>query len=281
MSEHGFGWAPGDHPEQYYTLSFRSVPDTVEILLKIPDVRTILDQGNTPRCVVFSSQYSETINAWLKHTAMGLSEEEKAELLKIYSTGWLWKQCGGTNQGAQIDWAMKVLRKQGNVRVINGVDQPVDPREGISAYSWPTTVDGMRAWLSLGNPGVLGRVWHTKDSDPEKVNNEYWIGRGNAGGGVGGHAICVYGASDQRQAFALINSWGIAWPAPTEKPVPTWIPYETIRKDFEQEGAEFCAPQDSVIGPPNPPPPSEKAYIDVKGVYSKNGRIYSGRLVEV
>ena len=45
----------------------------------------------------------------------------------------------------------------------------------------------------------------------------------------GGHCVCIYGASDERQAFKFVNNWGMGYPL-------TWIPYETMQLLLNQYG---------------------------------------------
>jgi hypothetical protein len=41
--------------------------------------------------------------------------------------------------------------------------------------------------------------------------------------------VCVYGASDRRQAFAVKNSWGRSYPL-------AWLPYEVMVELLREDG---------------------------------------------
>ena len=41
--------------------------------------------------------------------------------------------------------------------------------------------------------------------------------------------MCLYGASDERQAFKLKNSWGPEYPL-------VWMPYDTLQRLIDEHG---------------------------------------------
>jgi len=108
--------------------------------------------------------------------------------------------------------------------------------EGIYSYYWAQTVDEIRKAILVNRPVVFGVNWYTNFMMPQVYNNELWIGRGEYGYAMGGHAICCYGASDKREAFRLCNSWGKDYPL-------VWIGYEAVGR-LLGEHSEVCVPLD-------------------------------------
>lgn len=146
----------------------------------------------------------------------------------------------GDTHGTSVRAAYDVARDQGVCRVKsmkigpNGVPvangaKPVDPAEGVAANRWALTVDEMRTAISLGNPVVIGVAWYTGFDAPEKVGRDWYFGRSAFGGIRGGHSICVYGASDRRDAFKVKNSWGTDFPL-------AYLPYTAMERLLLEDG---------------------------------------------
>lgn len=104
-----------------------------------------------------------------------------------------------------------------------------DLAEGVSANRWTRDVDEIRTAIGAGPPVVIGVPWYSDFDKPEKVSKEYWIGRQIRGHVRGGHAVCLYGASDRRQAVRIKNSWGEDFPL-------TWMPYTTLERVLAEAG---------------------------------------------
>jgi len=132
-----------------------------------------------------------------------------------------------------------VLRDEGHTLYRKGIDPcswAPNAEFGITTNRWTTSVDELRTAIGSGIPCVLGINWYERFDTPLKVGNEYWIGRDDWGSIRGGHAICVYGVSDRRQAFKLMNSWGVAYP-------PVWLPYAAYERLMHEDG-ETTVPVD-------------------------------------
>lgn len=58
---------------------------------------------------------------------------------------------------------------------------------------------------------------------------------GNLGRVRGGHCVCIYGASDERSAVKLKNSWSVNFPE-------VYLPYDVVERELrvapEEGGAE-------------------------------------------
>jgi hypothetical protein len=155
----------------------------------------------------------------------------------------------GDDNGTSVHAGGDVLRTQGAQRVKSmrlGSDglphpsyprqgaYPVDPREGIAAVRWATTVDEMRFAIQNFGPVVIGINWYSNFDDPVLKNGarmvpEFWIGEGDLGSIRGGHCICLYGVSDRRQAFKVKNSWGDSYPE-------VWLPYTAMTTLLGEDG---------------------------------------------
>ena len=141
---------------------------------------------------------------------------------------------GENYDGTSVRAGCDVLRKEGHTPFAKKHDEPwawaPDPALGISENRWASSIDELRASISMGLPFVLGINWHSAFDTPETVKGESWIGRQAEWGTVrGGHAICAYAASDKRQAFKLVNTWGLRYPR-------VWIPYTAVERLLAEEG---------------------------------------------
>lgn len=200
-----------------YSLAEPAKAFEAERILTFPNYRKIYNQGSTNACVGFSSSWAMSI----------LNRQQ-------YDPKWLWEAAkdidewpetkAGDNNGTSVRAGMDILRDQGHRRVLRHYDLPVSTDHGILKNEWATTIDQVRASLANGIPVVLGVDWFDEFFTPEKIGHDYWIGRDMLAGKIaGGHAICAYGVSDQRQAIKLVNSWGSSWPL-------VWLPYDTLQK---------------------------------------------------
>lgn len=210
---------------------------TVEKKLLLPYWHKEHDQKSQGSCVGHGSSMMMSI----------LNElQARAAVIKPYThrydPRWLWDQAKiidewsdtnpGDNEGTSVRAACDVLRTQGHVLVYRGKNQLVNASEGISTNRWATTVDEIRTAIAAGLPLSIGINWYSNFDRPILKGSEYWIGEGNLGSIRGGHCLCLYGASDKRQAFILKNSWGQSYPL-------VWIPYTTVERLISEYG-EFA-----------------------------------------
>lgn len=262
-----FGWIPPTDEKQadndhYLVRALYAVPLVVEKQLVYPDLVSWYDQGNIGACTGYSASWATSI----------YNNPGK------YNAYWLYKEgqridgdpnTKGDQDGGYIWAVMDVLRKSGHCS--NKTTTPA-PGEGILSYYWAKTIDDVRAAIDADRVPVFGMPWFNEFMSPRTVNGEYWIGtRANWGQILGGHAICGVAASDKRQAFKLLNSWGPSYP-------PVWISYTSITKLFGMRSE--CAVGVDIKPEPSPPPPSpEKETITLTGV-SSDGKKWSGILTK-
>jgi hypothetical protein len=206
-------------------------PQTVERLLKLPSWHWTHNQGDEGACVGFGG-------AMMKAILDG----------KRFNPWWLWDRSKmidewpetvpGDDQGTSVRASCEVMRAAGMVPLKTTGVQPAysrtihtkvgDMASGIKTYRWATTVDQMRAGLAAGVPISIGVNWYAGFDAPTTRNNEQYIFIGKTRP-RGGHCVCVYGASDSRQAFRVKNSWGRSYPL-------VWLPYTTMARLLNEQG---------------------------------------------
>ena len=235
-----------------------AVPLTIEKSLVLPEYHSFYDQGQTGGCTGWSASWE-----------MSIYNNKKFDAYKLYKEGQKIDgdpHTSGDNDGGYI-WAVHdVLKNEGHWPV--GSSVPV-LSEGIDSYYWIQTIDDMRTAFGAGRPLVFGIRWYNKFMTPKVINGEYWIGtESNWGTVAGGHAICSFAISDQRQAVKLVNSWG-TYP-------DVWISYKSIQRLLGEQG-ECVASFDRTIAPPIPPTP-EPTTDTVSVTVVKDGITYEGTL---
>jgi hypothetical protein len=144
----------------------------------------------------------------------------------------------GDDNGTTVRAGYDILRDRGPRRIaLNGIklndsgDPVVDEQherapdigEGVIRTRWATTVDEIRTAIADGIPVVIGVDWFSNFDDPLPFGTDKWIGRAGWQNTTlrGGHCVCLYGASDKRQAVKLKNSWGRSYPL-------VWLTYQAL-----------------------------------------------------
>lgn len=202
------------------------------------------DQGAEGACVGFGTSLM-----------LAIINSYQAGKTVRYNPWWLWDRSKeidwwndtnpGDSNGTSVTHACEILRTKGHVpvsrwpRVHGGVEllrgMKAQPSHGIKENRWATNVDDMRAVSNLGLPMSIGVNWYAGFDTPVQKQNgpfrkgEWVIGEGDLGGLRGGHCVCIYGASDRRQAFKVANSWGRAYPL-------VWLPYTTMERLIREDG---------------------------------------------
>lgn len=229
------------------------IPARVEKHLILPKWHRNHDQGSTGSCTGHASVMAQAI----LNTAQNKLIRAIKRPTRRYNPLDVWREAkriddnpntdpNNDNDGAYVHSAFDVLRTEGPRRVTTmhvnqaGVPVPIgerprDPREGLSSNYWATSVDEVRLAISKGLPLAIGIDWYAEFDTPELIHNDYWIGTKGMSTNRGGHALCLMGASDRREAFRIKNSWG-AWPM-------VWMPYATFAQ-LLLDGAEACVPVD-------------------------------------
>ncbi|NIF06171.1 C1 family peptidase [Chryseobacterium sp. Tr-659] len=71
-----------------------------------------------------------------------------------------------------------------------------------------SNINDVKNLLSMNLPVIIGI---TVDEEIKNLANTGWILKKRSGKVLGGHAICVVGYDDAKQAFKIQNSWGTSW----------------------------------------------------------------------
>lgn len=211
-----------------------ATPATVEKILDVPrQYRDEYDQGSEGACVGYSQ-------SWM----MSILNRRLYDAFRLYATAQGIDEWPETppEEGTSLRAGFDVLRTIGHWRIYAGRSRAPMLEEGITENRWVTTVDGARASIADGRPANLGINWHRQFSSPvsrprfgdkpTSRRREYWIEADPALWAPvdGGHAITAVGASDQRQAFALANTWGESYP------FLVWLPYAAFEALMREDG---------------------------------------------
>jgi hypothetical protein len=224
-----------DHVVKFPGRALRSMQrtvDRVEKIMKLPTrYHAFYDQGQEGACVGFGQSIM-----------MSLINR------KLYDGKWLYDQAQLVDEwddtppeeGTSLRAGFDILRTKGHRRVYAGSSKPPEVDEGIvDVNRWITSVDEARTAISEDMPVNLGLNWYNSFYRPDvkaasATKSEYVIAgderAGNWGSIAGGHDITIAGASDRRQAFALLNSWG------EEYPWPVWLPYKAFARLMAEQG---------------------------------------------
>jgi hypothetical protein len=247
-SEHGLGRVqPLDfvHVDKYpFKTVAPSTVMTVERVLALPSWHWSHDQGREGSCVGHGCAMERAIT--------NSTQNKILRALRLYTRRYdpldLWNEAKlidefpetqpGDDNGTTVRAGYDVLRDRGPRRIalggikLNASGDPVvddqherapDIDEGVIRTRWATTVDEIRTAIAEGIPVVIGVDWFSNFDDPISFGVDKWIGRaGWQNTGVrGGHCVCLYGASDKRQAFKMKNSWGRSYPL-------VWLTYNAM-----------------------------------------------------
>ena len=234
-----------DHVDRY-PLRRAAFVSSVERKLDInTNWRHLYNQGAEGACVGFASSLMMSI----------LNRH-------FYDAPWLYRMAQEADEwpetppeeGTSVRAGMDVLRAVGHRRRL--VSQAAnlatsyvpDLKHGIIENRWARNVDELRTCIANGTPAVLGCNWYANFDDPELQSrwfglrrSEWWIGRAAHWGRLrGGHAICVYAASDSREAFGLCNSWGVEKFDSASNMVAgyplVWLPYDAMQRLINEAG---------------------------------------------
>jgi hypothetical protein len=223
--------------------SFRSVAphivDQVEKILVLPYWHKRHDQGEEGSCVGHAIAMERAITNTSQNRFLNIIGFKSRwydpldiwELAKEKYDEWEETKAGDDN-GTSVHAGYDVARIDGIIRVkkmvLGPTGKPIpvgssglrDKSEGVEVVRWAQNSDEIRTAISEGKPVVIGVNWYSEASRPEKFKKEYWIGRNGFTRLDGGHCVCIYGASDRRQAFKIKNNW-YGYPL-------VWMPYSEM-----------------------------------------------------
>lgn len=233
-----------EHVKNHLLRTLGSVPVfNIEKNLVLPSWHTKHDQGAEGACVGHGTGMMMAI----RNTHQCLKQGARNPYIR-YNSFEIWERAKevdgfdesnrGDDSGTTVRAACEILRLQGAPVWENEDDVksfiPPEIESGIEAYRWATTVDELRQCINENQPITMGTNWYTNFDTPEYTDGEWYIGKQLTSFGTlrGGHSYCIFGASDQRQAFRVKNSWGLRYPE-------VWLPYSATQRLLDEEG-EAC-----------------------------------------
>ncbi len=200
-----------------------------------------MHQGRQGSCVGWAASYGA--RSILQARASGQSPDNVA-----FSPSYLYNQIHLENcQGAYMNDAMETLQKQGTAPFskfgYDDRDCERQPSEALSqeasqfrikgynrlsngASDYGLDMNGIKQHLAQGAPVVIGMMVGGSFMQ-NMVGKRMWqpTQRDAQGYGFAGHAMCVIGYDDERQAVQIMNSWGPEW---GENGV-AWVPYDAFQ----------------------------------------------------
>ncbi|MCR3760004.1 C39 family peptidase [Clostridium felsineum] len=214
----------------------RKAATSVDLSANFP---TVKDQGSLGSCVTFASTYAKSYEENQKRN-WGVKT-----LNHFFSPSYIYSQIHADDSadggGSQFSDAFNLLVDQGDTTI---TDMPYDG-DDYGYETTPTTLQRRHAaqykatdWqqldsgdyteikdeLAQGNPVVIG-IDVYPDFDNISASNP--IFDRISGTNRGGHALCVVGYDDSKQAVKIINSWGTNWGLNGYG----WISYKVLQQE--------------------------------------------------
>jgi hypothetical protein len=213
------------------------------------------DQADYGTCVAWAAAYgARTISESVTLNRMNRVETTRNAFSPVYVYRRIRPDDPDCQRGAQIYWALDLMKSSGAVKMLD-IERAADFRRvGISSYNGskkypiadyatlfsreeqgkPALVTRMvKKSLVEGKPVIIGM--NTPDSFIEAEG--VWLPEEDPAVFYGGHAMCVVGYDDKKEggAFEVLNSWGRKW----GNGGLMWIPYKVF-VDFVMESYEIA-----------------------------------------
>jgi hypothetical protein len=195
----------------------------------------ILDQGQTPQCVGYSSA---------KFLAAGPVRNLKnvpspADIYSAANSSDEWSP--SPHDGTSVRAAFKYLAASGY----------------IQTYNWAYTVDVVVDWLLTTGPMVFGTIW--TDSMFNSTPGGFLKVEGSP---IGGHAYLIRGVNRDKKcpdksvgAVRMVNSWGESWGQKGQ----AWIALTDVAKLLAEDG-EACTAKEILKPVPKASEPAAQPY---------------------
>ena len=173
------------------------------------------DQGNEGSCVAWATAYAAA--SALEYNFKGVTEPRSPEY--VYNQIKIGDCAGGT----YVSYGLDLIKNQGvcswSEMPYTDVECSTQPnatqKQAASAHkftTWATVnktdLTNIKTLLSMKLPIIIGI---TVDQSFYNMSSTGWVWKSHSGKVYGGHAICVIGYDDAKQAFKVQNSWGSSW----------------------------------------------------------------------
>ena len=196
------------------------------------------NQGEQSSCTAWASAYA------LKSAQDKSDHDWDYNEQPAFSPAFVYNQINnGQDSGSLISEAMKLITAQGvcdlDIMPYDEKDYSSQPNSTQRTYAYPhkakdwftvSSVDQVKSAIVEYGGVVVGVDVY---SDFDKLNENNPIFDVQSGRNRGGHAICLVGYDDEKQAFKLINSWGVDWGLDGFG----WVSYDIVERDMQRYGA--------------------------------------------
>lgn len=191
------------------------------------------NQGNEGSCVAWTVAYAGM--SALEKNFRGITQPRSPEY--VYNQIKAGTNC---NSGSTIANGLNLIKNQGvcswdemPYTDIECSTQPNASQKNAASthksVSWATVsatnLQNVKTLLSMNLPIYIGVQ---VDASFDGMANTGWIWKNHSGAVRGGHAVCVIGYDDSKQAFKVQNSWGANW----GEGGYFWIDYNFFKKSF-------------------------------------------------
>ena len=212
------------------------------------------DQTVYGTCVAWASAYAaRTISESVALNRTNQTETTQNVFSPVYIYRNINPDDSNCQQGAQIHWALDLMRDTGAVRMLDIERSVAFPRVDLTQYrdSRKYPIAGYVTLFSREDrqkPALVTRIVKKSIAEGKPViigmntpnsflqAKDIWKPSENPGNFYGGHAMCVVGYDDERGggAFEIMNSWGRKW----GNGGFMWVPYPVF-VDFVMESYEM------------------------------------------
>lgn len=203
----------------YLSLKFKG-KNSGDVAAKLPSSYTMAstaigNQGNEGSCVGWATAYAAASS--LEYNFKGISQARSPEY--VYNQ----IKIGSCLDGSYISDALNLIKNQGVCSIAEmpyndtncSVQPNVSQKNAASTHkftNWATVdntnIANVKTLLSMNLPVVIGIP---VDQAFWNIGNTGWVWKKRSGAVEGGHAVCVIGYDDSKQAFKVQNSWGTGW----------------------------------------------------------------------
>ncbi|PQA95234.1 hypothetical protein B0A69_07275 [Chryseobacterium shigense] len=188
------------------------------------------NQGSEGSCVAWATAYAAASS--LERNFKGITQSRSPEY--VYNQ----IKVGTCAQGAYVTAGLNLIKNQGvcswNEMPYTDAGCSTQPNATQKAAasthkftSWGTVnktdITGVKNLLSMNLPVIIAV---SVDDSFYNMGSTGWIWKAHSGQNYGGHAICVVGYDDSKQAFKVQNSWGPSWGSSGH----FWIDYSFFAK---------------------------------------------------
>lgn len=182
----------------------------------IPNTPQIQNQGGEGSCVAFATAYAAA--STLEYNFKGVTNPRSPEY--VYNQ----IKVSGCPNGTYVSRGLDLIKNQG---VCSWSEMPYTDAECSTQpnatqksaatthkfTTWATVdktnISNVKTLLSMNLPIIIAITVDGSFDSLSSANN--WIWKSHSGTVRGGHAICVVGYDDAKQAFKVQNSWGKTW----------------------------------------------------------------------